>query len=159
MGADIHSYAETKDASGVWRAVEWESDDKWAAGPFDWRSYHLFGWRADVRNYSAVPPIDEPRGLPDDVSAKVRDAHEGMHWDAHSASWFTTDELLAFDYDQQFEDRRVTRNGDGGVTAEPGGGEMTTYREFLGPAFFTDLDRLRALNEQAPTRIVFWFDN
>ena len=159
MGCDIHSHVETKDAAGVWRAVEWESDDKYAAGPFDWRSYALFGWLADVRNYSAVPPLAEPKGLPDDVGDGIRTEHEDMQWDAHSASWFSVDELLAFDYDQEFEDRRVTRNGDGSVTAEPGGGEVTTYREFLGPAYFSDLDRLRALNEQAPTRVVFWFDN
>jgi hypothetical protein len=158
MGADIHSHVELKDESGIWRVAEWESDDKWAAGPFDWRSYSLFGWLADVRNYSAVTPLDQPRGLPDDVNTGLRTEFDDFG-DGHSASWFTVDELLAFDYDQQFEDRRVTRNGNGGVTAEPGEGEMTTYREFLGPAFFVDLDRLRALNEQAPTRIVFWFDN
>lgn len=77
----------------------------------------------------------------------------------HSSSWFTVDELAQFDYDAEFEDRRVTIRGNGGCTAEPGSGTVTTFRQFLGPSFFADLDMLRALNAQHPTRVVFWFDN
>ncbi|MCD1264038.1 hypothetical protein [Shinella sumterensis] len=37
-----------------------------------------------------------------------------------------------------------------------GGGTMMTYREFLGDAFFRDLE---ILNEVGAERILFFFDN
>jgi hypothetical protein len=149
MGCDIHTFVEQQTPTG-WEHLEIQE-------VFDWRSYHLFGWLAGVRNYSQVPPIAEPRGLPADVSREVEKESNDLDW--HSRSWLSADELLAFDYDATFEDRRVTVSGDGGHTAEPGGGEMTTYREFLGPNYFADLTRLAELEKDAPTRVVFWFDN
>lgn len=159
MGCDIHSYVESQNENGTWERVTWEQQGQYDVGPFDWRSYNLFGFFADVRNYSAVPPLAECRGLPQDVSEEVHAEHEEMGWDAHSTSWFAVDELRAFDYDQEFEDRRVTRGANGGVTADPGEGRITTFRDFLGGAYFRDLDILRAMNEKRPTRFVFWFDN
>lgn len=152
MGCDIHTYVECSKA-GAW---EWQGEE---ASPFDWRCYNLFGWLGDVRNYSEAPPIAPRRGLPADMSAALVQEWDEWSGDGHSASWVSVDELLAFDYGATFEDRRVTIGNDGGRTAEPGGGEMTTYREFLGSGFFTDLERLAVLNEQGPTRVVFWFDN
>lgn len=139
MGTDIHIVAQKKTEKG------WD-DIKFC--PFDWRSYGMFGFLAGVRNYSAVPSISQPRGLPDDFSSQVMD-------DYHSMSWLSVSELLAFNYDAEFEDRRVMINGDGGCTAKPGGGEVTTFRNFLGGQFFHDLDKLRDLGAD---RIVFWFD-
>jgi len=148
MGCDIHSRAE-KRVNGKWEAID-------GLAPFDWRSYGVFGFLANVRNYSAIPPLSEPRGLPDD-------AHYGDEDDLgdHSFSWLSLDELLAFNYDAPVEDRRVTRQvapnaWDGGCTAEPGAGNMTTYREFLGPQFFGDLEKLKAAGAE---RIVFGFDS
>jgi hypothetical protein len=71
------------------------------------------------------------------------------------------DELSAFDYTQQMEDRRCTRlvaagYYDGGCTCVPGEGKQMTYREFLGEGFFEDLAELRLLGVQ---RIIFGFDN
>lgn len=147
MGCDIHPQAERK------RDGKWEIIDDIA--PFDWRSYRLFGFLADVRNYSAVPPISKPRGLPEDEP--TLDNFDGLH----SCSWLSVKELLEFDYDQTIEDRRVTREispgfTDHGCTGEIGEGRMTTYREFLGEAFFDDL---RKLQELKADRIVFGFDN
>lgn len=139
MGCDIHSHAE-RQVGGKWEAIP-------DLRPFDWRSYGMYGFLAGVRNYSAVTPLATPRGLPKD--AVVED--EGWLGD-HSHSWLSVEELTAFDYDQPMEDRRVTRQ----ITAEPGGGEMTTYREFLGPAFFADLEKLKAAGAE---RIVFGFDS
>lgn len=148
MGCDIHSRAERR-VGGKWQIIP-------GLAPFDWRSYGMFGFLANVRNYSAIPPLSEPRGLPDDAP---REDDEDLG--DHSYSWLSIDELLAFNYDQSVEDRRVTRQitpnfSDGGCTADPGGGEMTTYREFLGPAFFEDLDKLKAAGAE---RIVFGFDS
>jgi hypothetical protein len=107
-----------------------------------------------------VPPIAERRGFPDDASSKTKGSFEGWGSDAHSSSWLSVEELSAFDYDQPVEDRRVTRQTswglDGGCTAEAGGGQMTTYREFLGEWFFKDLEKLK---DAGADRIVFWFDN
>jgi hypothetical protein len=148
MGCDIHAHAERKTTGGYELVPD--------VVPFDWRSYGMYGFLAGVRNYSAVPSIAERRGLPDDMSAGAREEYEHWELDAHSASWLALDELLAFDYDRPLEDRRVMRNGDGGCTCDAGEGEMTTFREFLGPAFFDDLD---ALKEARADRVVFWFDN
>jgi hypothetical protein len=147
MGCDIHSYAE-KRVNGKWELIPFE--------PFDWRNYGMYGFLADVRNYSDVPPLAKPRGLPDDVSADVK--AESDHWDCdgHSHSWLSVGELSAFDYDAAVEDRRITVGNDGGCTAKPGGGEMTTWRNFLDTGFFRDLERLKA---EGAERIVFWFDN
>jgi len=156
MGCDIHTLAQ-KRVNGKWETLPFE--------PFDWRSYGMFGFLADVRNYSAVPPISKARGLPDDI-VRPEPNFYGEHDDNlglgdHSYSWLTVEELSAFDYDQQIEDRRVTRQTahnvwDGGVTAEPGEGAMTTYREFLGEGFFRDLDKLKELGAE---RVVFGFDS
>lgn len=147
MGCDIHTHAERR-VDGKWQAVP-------EVTPFDWRSYGMYGFLAGVRNYSAVPQIAQRRDVPADLSGPVREDYERWDCDAHSASWLSLDELLAFNYDQPVEDRRVTINGNGGCTAERGGGEMTTYREFLGKQFFDDLEKMKAVGAE---RVVFWFD-
>ena len=98
--------------------------------------------------------------MPEDASDGVRDEY-GDGFDYHSASWQYVSELLEFDYDTPMEDRRVTRQMpsgilNGGCTCEPGEGEKMTFREFLGPAFFDDLEKLKA---EGADRVVFWFDN
>ncbi len=144
MGADINMFAERQ------RGDQWE----FVAGvsPFGYRSYGIVGFLADVRNYSAVKPIDAPRGLPKDASPEARDHLE----DCYACTWLSTAELLAYDFDQIIEDRRVMRDGNGGCTCEPGEGQTMPLREFLGLGFFEDLERLRASGAQ---RIVFGFDS
>ena len=115
----------------------------------------MYGFLAGVRNYSAIPPISEPRGLPDASPFVDGDEYENRLGD-HSFSWLSLDELTAFNYDAPLEDRRVTRNGDGGRTCDSGEGEMTTYRDFLGPSFFKDLEKLKAAGAE---RVVFGFDS
>ena len=44
--------------------------------------------------------IDEPRGLPNDVSSEVKSQAESWDGDGHSHSWFTLAELESFDWDQ-----------------------------------------------------------
>ncbi len=147
MGTDIHSRAE-KRVNGKWQVID-------GLHPFDWRCYGMFGFLANVRNYSAVPPLAEQRGLPDDIAANLDDLGD------HSFTWLSVDEISSFDYDQTVEDRRVMRQEgpnlwNGGATAERGGGEMTTFREFLGPAFF---DEIRKLQDAGAERVVFGFDS
>lgn len=130
MGCDIHSFAEKKTDSG------YEPVDQ---HPFSKRNHEVFGFLADVRNYSAVTPISTPRGLPGDVSAYVRDKYRSFGMDAHTPSWLSVAELAAFNYD-----------------AETDEGVRMTWREFLGDGFFEDLAKLK---ESGADRVVFWFDN
>lgn len=157
MGCDIHSYPERK-VDGQWMACEGTfGTEKYPdVEPFAWRDYSVFAFLAGVRNYSDVIPITEPRGLLDDVSQYVANEYETWGCDAHTPSWLSVAELNAFDYDKSMEDRRVIRNGDGGCTADPGDGKSMTYREFLGPFFFSDLAELNRIGAE---RVVFWFDN
>lgn len=152
MGCDIHTMCEHK------------VDDKWTAIPidpeaFDWRSYGLFGFLADVRNYSFVPPITPQRGVPGDASEEAKDyIVDGAY---HSCSWLSVQELLAFDYDATFEDRRTRAQIAPNVwscaeDAGEGRGKVTTFRDFLGAGYFKELDRLKAAGVE---RIVFGFDS
>ena len=173
MGCDIHAYAEVRDGAG-WRKVgdvfpldawsrQWHGKECGDA-PFTSRNYGVFGFLADVRNYSCVPPIAAQRGFPEDASSGVRAAYAEWEGDAHSASWLTLRDLLDCDYDRTFEDRRYTeqtgpRSWNGGATAEEGKGEMKILRAFLGPGFFADLAVLETLGAPDDVRVVFWFDN
>jgi hypothetical protein len=151
MGCDIHSQAERR-VDGKWTRIE-------GLEPFDWRSYGMYGFLANVRNYSDVTPISEARGLPVDADYV---AEESEHWlGDHSFSWLSLNELLAFDYDQPMEDRRVSEQiapnvWSGAGTAQPGGGKQTTYRDFLGEGFFEELEKLKTVGAE---RIVFGFDS
>lgn len=155
MGCDIHIVAQRKTENGY---EDIEGNFSEGPVPFDWRSYNLFGFLADVRNYSAIKPIAEPRGLPEDLKL---DADDEFKFGDHSYSWLSVIELLEFNYDEVIEDRRVFRQiatnmNSGGITADPGQGEITTYREFLGELFFNDLAELKRINAY---RIVFGFDS
>jgi len=152
MGCDIHAYVERLNDAGKWEFVE-------DADPFDCRSYGIFGFLADVRNYSCSPVIAEPRGLPDGLSAEAQDEYDRWDTDAHTASWLLLSELVAYDYDQPMNDRRITRNGDGGVTGTPEEGTVMTVRDFLGEWYMREIERLAAIGEPERVRVTFWFDN
>jgi hypothetical protein len=148
MGCDIHWIVEKRTATG-WERLEIDS--------LGGRCYALFGWLADVRNYSAIPPISRPRGLPRDYldSAGFFKDHY------HSVSWLGVKELQEFDYDQAVEDRRVSGRDalgmiNGGLTAPPGCGRMTTYRELFPEEFFEALEGMR---RQKADRVIFGFDS
>ncbi len=191
MGADIHSFAEVR-KNGKWLRVEEPVFDDYGnektTEPFGWRSYAVFGFLADVRNYSHCTPISEPKGLPDDSEwlnspskyayevnpmsgepilenereTNKNDVQEDGNY--HSMSWLTLKELLDYDYEQKFWDRRVTKqtspnSWDGAALAEEGEGQTITYREHLGESFFKDIEVLKTLGQPEDVRIVFWFDN
>lgn len=156
MGCDIHTFVERRDDTGAWQVLDGEH-------PFNWRSYGMFGFLADVRNYSAVPPIREPRGLPNGVSQEVRGVYEGWD-DYHTPTWLTVRELAEFDYTRTMNDRRVIRqtspNGrDGGVTGTPEEGQLEPFSEFLGTEFLAEIEHLKMLGSTDKVRVVLWFDN
>ena len=97
IGADIHIHCEYKDEIGwhncdnhVWNDItnEYEFEDLYWG-----RNYDLFGILAGVRS-SEYPQIDEPRGLPKDMSAKTKEYADEWEGDAHSHSYITMRELL-----------------------------------------------------------------
>ena len=87
MGCDIHIFTE------IQKANKWEEEtgdnfslDKYdrkrlkkkkGRYPFDWRSYALFGFLADVRNYSHCEPLSECKGLPDDSEYLNEEVDDG----------------------------------------------------------------------------------
>lgn len=185
MGCDIHSFAERK-RNGKWEKVEEgfieiSNEKEKGNEPFDWRSYSIFAFLAGVRNYDCCEPISEPKGLPYDseylneiydedafygvATTNKQDIEEGYH----SCSYLTLKELLDFDYEKTFWNRRISRTtyrADGSVSgsngaclAEEGEGEIVTYRENLGNNFFKELEELKTLGEPENVRIVFYFDS
>ena len=156
MGCDIHSYAEKK-VGDKWEVIPYLIDETFLY----WRSYRVFGWLAGVRNYFDVTSIAPVRGIPIDASSEVREKLEEWGLDAHTASWISLDEFLAFDYNSPVEDCRVTRQiasgvWSGGKTCPKGQGQVMTWKEFLGGDVIADLQKLQ---EGGAERIIFWFDN
>jgi hypothetical protein len=66
---------------------------------YDGRNYQLFAILAGVRDYGKVVPIAKPRGVPEDLSAEVREDVDGYGPDAHGASWYTLKELLDWNWE------------------------------------------------------------
>lgn len=106
--------------------------------------------------------IVQPRGLPADLSAELREEYDG--YNDHTPSWLTLKELLHYDHSREFNDMRVTRCESSGITngaarAFPGEENQVTLREFLGKAFFDDVRELAVFAAGRPLRVVFWFGN
>jgi len=177
MGCDIHAFAETRQPDGSWQKVgEVFPLDNWASEYhkkshsdefYNVRNYGVFGFLAGVRNYSAIPPLSDPKGLPVDLSPAVREKTEDWDGDGHSWSWLALGELTTPDYDAQVWDRRYTRQEgpnywNGAATAletEHELGTRESLRKFLGEHYFKHLDVLKSLGGPEDVRIVFWFDN
>lgn len=109
-------------------------------------------------------PISEPTGIPHDVSEEVRHDYDKWGANAHSASSLTLRQLIEFDYDKEFWNRRVVKqtgpnSWTGAGTAEEGEGKVLTYRENLGELFFKHLKELKEIGDPDDVRVVFWFDN
>lgn len=160
MGCDIHSHVEVR-KSGQWLEVgavfqlePWEfrlNGEQTSNEPraFRIRNYGVFGFLADIRNYSRVPPIMEPRReWPSNSPSVIGDKYgtEYLDTDRHTHSWLTLAELLAADYGQRFVDKR---DGD----------KEVTVCEFLGPNFFATLGELANLGAPDDVRVLFCFDN
>jgi hypothetical protein len=172
MGVDIHTIVEVK-KDGKW--IEAQMD------VFGWRSYAIFGFLANIRNYSESEYLTNHRGFPDDSeylneipypSDSIWAGNEtNRQWinqgDYFGKGYLLLSELLAFDYNKTFWDRRITKpimQGDrvvgynGAARAEEGEGQIISYKEHLGQYFFDDLDKLKTLGEPENVRVIFYFD-
>ena len=165
MRRGLASLSDIRMATEIFSRAERKFGDQWAAIPglhpfFGWPSYRLFGFLANVRNYSAVEPISHPRGLPPGIELPSSDfdGPDEAWLGEHDHSWLLLSELQAIDFDRIVEDRRTTGKVDGlrrgNLTAPVGEGVKMTLREFLGVEFFEELDRLEKAGAE---RIVFGF--
>lgn len=152
MGCDIHIIYEKRDESGAWVAVtpkrlSRDADDPRTYAPdlpFDWRWYGLFGFLAGVRNYSNSPEMPWwNRGFPVGCSPEAARYLESDDF-YHSHTHITIAELEAFDYGQSFTDFRTQDNA------------TTTYREFLGEAYF---ESLQLCKDAGVERVLLRFDS
>ncbi len=97
MGCNIHGYIEAK---------EYEGSDYWSSIheiPYT-RNYAFYASIAGVRNYSEIPPISKPKGLPYDVGTMAKVESKKMGADGHSHSWLTYKELSDYDWMQPVDD-------------------------------------------------------
>jgi hypothetical protein len=105
MGTDIHGWIEcyTSDTNPEsWIPVM----DLFSL--FPGRDYDAFACLFGVKNYVGFRPIAEDRGLPDDVSEKVREefpVEDGYH----SYTWITCREIQEIDWEEESEvtDERI----------------------------------------------------
>lgn len=158
MGCDIHSFVEILDTEGWQRytdlffSTDEYQEESLSDTPFWYQDYALFSFLAGVRNDFDCKPIHSLKGLPGDsffLNSEIEDgltnAAEIQKQPNHSYSWLTLQELLDFDYQQQFYNRIE--------------GKFETYTEFLRPVYFILLDELQILGNPDLIRVVFWFDN
>ncbi len=162
MGCDIHVYLEKY--TSVNGEYKWVNVDHWQLNPdfgshenereydlipFYWgRNYDLFSILAEVRG--SYDPIDDPRGLPEDVTDATRKEFERWGRDAHTPSYYTLKELKDYLYNNS-EDEEITE----------------TLKQFIEPMenrfreefWITNDDQKRYTVKENGFRVVFWFDN
>lgn len=114
------------------------------------RDYKLFSVLANVRNYDKIEEVlDEPRGLPYDVSDAVK--KECKEWGVigHSHSWFYAKELFLYKlkYNNNYLDKLI----DAVV--------KKMQNEFLILFSQDDVKAKKLVSNLNNFRIVFWFDN
>lgn len=164
MGCDIHMYVEYR-RNGDWKNGDYFMlDNPDAIKPkrkrmelYDARNYDLFAVLANVRNYDLREYIDDPRGLPDDVTYYVEHEYEDWGWDAHSCSYFTLQELI--DFDEEHEPRSIL----GRHILRPLIDRLKQRADELRLIYDFEWDREQSTQELRDKanniRIVFWFDN
>lgn len=150
---------------------KYESSDKQST-PFSFQDSAIASFIAGVRNDYEIQPMAKGRGLPDGHECiPVIEGFAGMEV-MHSRypyeivdtemwygakTWVLLSELVEFDYDATFEDRR--NDGPGPETVDVGQGTIRTYREHLGPFYFEVLDVLQTMGAPEQVRIVFAFSS
>jgi hypothetical protein len=101
MGCDMHAYIETKrkNDENSWQvlpllAVRYSDRFPSILDFYSGRDYELFGWltggtvRCDTETV-----LDTPRGIPRDVDYEIEKEYNSWDDSAHSASYFTLEEL------------------------------------------------------------------
>lgn len=167
MGCDIHVYVEYKHNDGHWNADDRhrviEEDEhysyieEFSAGG---RHYGFFGALAGVRS-SAVGPLYEPRGIPEDLSDIVQKAIDNWSSDGHTHSYLSLDEYKeVIDNFNKKIDERFPDDLSAKITEDDG--YFYLYKDCLrkiekhnAEAILLDAPHLKIKE----CRIVFFFDN
>lgn len=169
MGCDIHTHVEIRSDRWGRRQIDWRCGDYFSViDPLDPdakyvvqevhgnRNYSLFAVLADVRNDGSLDYIDEPRGLPDDVTEFVKEDYDGWGWDAHSCSYFTLRELI------EYHNEHAPKNMFGHYILLPLINDLKRRADEFNLIYehWWDGDRYEdALLKAEDIRFVFWFDN
>lgn len=161
MGTDIGGRVEVQ-----------RSDDTWVDSGLsfeDGRNYLMYAVLAGVQNRTGLQPIDEPRGLPDDLRTKA-------HYGDHSCSWLYLPEVAEWPgWEQPTRMSGLVSPLEFERLATCGGEPVkwcsaindTRYRayewdvvpkEYAKP-FYTWIQYLRAKFEGVNVRLVFGFDS
>ena len=147
MSCDIHVHTEVK-INGKWVTYgtpEIEGD------------YRLFHKMAGVRPcdlYEADVPICDPKGFPDDASELAQIHFDYWGTDAHSASWFTAEEIHQLsawvEENMKWRTERDRIYGFEGL-----------FGHFFGDGWagWLDYPEERRIAVVEDIRFVFWFDN
>jgi hypothetical protein len=94
MGTDICAWIEVREA-GRWTCAVDNTRVEFG------RNYDVFGCLFGVRNYANFSPLFAGRGLPADVSEKVKSEAEGPYTDeCYGHTWASYEELCAIDFDE-----------------------------------------------------------
>lgn len=176
MGCDIHVHVEIKHNkkwqkfTGKHFSSGYSYTGEKSSAPFEWRSYQMFGFLANVRNDN-IRPIKEPTyELPSNVSNGV--LREWKHWesDGHSISFITLRELIEFDFNQNLRtpeqdfsthSKNVLFEKISSIS-EDDDWELKTYYDIVGGpdgTFCKNIEELSELGDLDDVRVVFWFDN
>lgn len=113
------------------------------------RNYDLFAILANQRNSENMPYICEPRRLPEDVTPEIRLQIRNSEY--HTTTWFTAEELLAFNWNQVFHYEDETMNGEKIM-------EFVDYAE-CGKTFMEVVNRLYSRKNPSDIRLIIAFDN
>ena len=123
MGCDIHVHTEQLvpnfDGSYKWANADYfrinpykgkaDEPDNEIIYPYTGRDYGLFGILAGVRTHSNKQ-IDDPKGLPQDISEETKKIFDECKDDYHTPTYFTLKELL--DYEKKYKKVEVWMSDD-----------------------------------------------
>ena len=184
MGCDIHVHVEYKKDlfTGYDAENKPQYESKWICGDYfhknpyfgsdeyekewslvglcDSRNYAMFSVLANVRNYGETEYIDEPRGLPEDVTEMVKEDAENWGIDGHSHSYLTLKELIDFQNKQTPLRHRGMISPENEVLLPMIEALKTRADELYFICRFSwDRNYDECYQKAENIRIVFWFDN
>lgn len=162
MGASVYTLTEVNVGKGDWVVVD-------SCRPFEGQNTGFFAFLANFRNDFMLTPVTHHDGLPDGHESVEQvinllgdkgfvSRYPDRILEGNFPVHVYLNELIEFNYDQQFEN---LRNYGPGLndSVEPGEGVMTTYRELLGHKYFADLESLKEIGEPCDVRVIVVFES
>ncbi len=143
---------------------------------WDDRSYWTFAWLGCNYRAKAIQPINNPRGLPIDISETLNSLKRYSIEDGHDHSYYTLDELLEYfeipvycekEFSQEYlnylkrENKEVWQDEE--WYKQCGGNIQTKWTtptsEIINEIFINKIKTISKNKNPKHLRIVFWFDN